>query len=418
MIKTGCRFYKGYKPCLYHLKKGVSCTNCTYYEKIDKKIVTERKKILKRLFNSGMANPKKKSMALKKKIFEILIIKLGAPGDVLRTTPILKTLKKKYPFSRITWVSKKQSLELLEENPYIDKLVEADLRGAKSVLKKKYDLLLSFDKETFATALATAAKSGKKLGFKMDRFGALNIFNGKSAYALRLGIDNKLKFSKNTKTYQAIIYEMSELKTRYGPYLLSLDEKYTKFGARVLRGLGIRPHDVVIGLNTGAGKVFLTKKWPVGYFIKLSRMLNGVKGVKTILLGGPPESRINRLISKKTYGNAINAGTRYSKKEFAGLIDNCDIIITSDTLCMHLAVARENRIVALFGPTAEKEVDLYGLGKKIYPRLRCSPCYKSRCRDTKCMKSILPETVFKEIKKNVRRTLQKKTEDIPRRYST
>ena len=51
---------------------------------------------------------------------KFLIIRIGAIGDVIMTTPILKALKKKYPDSEITYIVGKWSMEVLENNPYID----------------------------------------------------------------------------------------------------------------------------------------------------------------------------------------------------------------------------------------------------------------------------------------------------------
>jgi len=399
IIKTDCLFYRGEKPCKYYLEKEVLCGNCPYYKKMNKKVITDRKKILCRFIDYQNAFSANKNTKLKKICFKILIIKLGAPGDVLRTTPILKTLKERHPSCHITWVTKKESVELLENNYFIDKIMQADFGDAEKVLAEKYDLLLSLDKDKFAIALALAVKARKKMGFRMDRFGALNIFNKKSLYALRLGIDNKLKYIHNKKTYQKIIYEMSELKASYGSYILELNENYPHHAGKILYKFGIRPFHAVVGLNTGAGKVFLTKRWPLNNFLELSRMLSKIDNVKVVLLGGPSESRLNKEIAGKAKGKALNIGTHYSKKQFTGIIDNCDIIVTSDTLCMHLGIARKKKLIVLFGPTAEREVDLYGLGKKIYTGLSCSPCYKSRCPDTQCMKSISSEMAFKEIKK-------------------
>jgi len=394
-IKTDCLYYKGDKPCVYHLRKALLCQECTFYKRSNKKKVNERKKILKSL------NKQKARIDLappKKSIFKILIIKFGAPGDVLRTTPILKTLKRKYRNCTITWITERPSLELLEDNSMIDKLLLSN-NPAKDVLREQYDMLLSLDKDPIAISLATKAKAKRKLGFKMDRFGALNVFNDSSLYALRLGIDNELKFFGNSKTYQDIIYEMSELgKKRYGRYVLDVGYFYTQYGKRILLNHGIKPYNIVIGLNTGAGRVFLTKKWPIPYFVKLTKMLRKLRNVKIVLLGGENEKVLNKTIASKTKQAAVNLGTHHSKKEFAGIVDNCDIIVTADTLSMHIAIALKKIVIALFGPTTEKEVDLYGSGKKLSSGIHCSPCYRTRCPDIRCMKSIKPDTVFREIK--------------------
>jgi heptosyltransferase-2 len=76
-----------------------------------------------------------------------------------------------------------------------------------------------------------------------------------------------------------------------------------------------------------------------------------------------------------------------------------DVVITSDTLGMHLAIAAKKKIVALFGPTCPQEIDLYGRGAKLFKSVSCSPCYKQTCPDAKCMKEILPGRVLEETRR-------------------
>ncbi len=79
-VATDCRYFVGEKPCVFHKEHGVKCNDCKYYSPVRERI---------------------------------LIIKMGAKGDVLRSTSILTGLKEKYPDSHITWVVEKGSQELL-----------------------------------------------------------------------------------------------------------------------------------------------------------------------------------------------------------------------------------------------------------------------------------------------------------------
>ena len=74
ILKTDCKHFPGNKPCIPSKTEGKKCDDCNYYNPVD---------------------------------FKILIIKLDATGDVLRTTSILPALKREYPKSHITWLTKK-----------------------------------------------------------------------------------------------------------------------------------------------------------------------------------------------------------------------------------------------------------------------------------------------------------------------
>jgi heptosyltransferase-2 len=69
-------------------------------------------------------------------------------------------------------------------------------------------------------------------------------------------------------------------------------------------------------------------------------------------------------------------------------------------VALHIAIALKKFTVAIFGPTCDKEVELYGRGIKIISPIDCRPCYKKQCtRDINCMDLIKPEEVFTAVQK-------------------
>jgi ADP-heptose:LPS heptosyltransferase len=153
-------------------------------------------------------------------------------------------------------------------------------------------------------------------------------------------------------------------------------------------------------LNTGSGHVFKTKQWLEEYFLDLAKILRDKFKAKILLLGGEDEDARNSRLAEKLNGIAVYPGCGFSVREFAGLLETCDAIVTGDTLAMHLALAVGTPPVVLFGSTCDQEVDLYGIGAKIVSRPECSPCYKNECDQSewmKCMKRIPPQKVLTEI---------------------
>jgi heptosyltransferase-2 len=159
----------------------------------------------------------------------------------------------------------------------------------------------------------------------------------------------------------------------------------------------------IIGLNTGSGRVgrvFRTKQWLEEYFIELAKNLKKKMKARILLLGGEDEDPRNRRLATKLKGVAHYPGCGFSIRQFAGVIEQCDLLVTGDTLAMHLALALGTRTVTLFGSTCEQEVDLYGLGQKLVGRPACAPCYKNECDKPdwmKCMKDIEPIMVLRAI---------------------
>src|SRR3989338_9156899 len=94
---------------------------------------------------------------------KICIIKLGADGDVLRTLPIAKAIKTKYPESKITLITKGDIAELLNGISYLDEILKTPYVGTAT-----FDILYNFDIENEATVLAMNIKADKKYGFYSD----------------------------------------------------------------------------------------------------------------------------------------------------------------------------------------------------------------------------------------------------------
>jgi heptosyltransferase-2 len=330
-----------------------------------------------------------------------LIIKCRAQGDVLRTTPLLPALKRKYPLSHVTWLVDRESLDLLLYNPYVHRLLGYDLESVLSLQVSRFDLLISLDKEPGLTALATQVKAPQKRGFGMNEFGNLMTFNPAAEYAHRLGVDDELKFFKNQKTYQEVIHEVAELPYAGDEYVFVLPDEATEKARLFFKRHRIPGSRPAIGLNTGAGTKFETKQWPARHYVRLISYLTQKMKANVFLLGGPKERDLNRLLAGKSRARVYDTGTDNSLLEFAGFISLLDLVVTSDTLGMHLAIALKKPVVALFGPTCPQEIDLYGRGTKLFPGAGCSPCYRQTCPETVCMSAITPERVFAEIDKFV-----------------
>ena len=127
-------------------------------------------------------------------MLKILIIKLGALGDVIRTTPILSAIKDKYKNSEIYWLTKKQCAELLYNNPKIKKVLILPYH-----FEEQFDILYNFDIEKEALNLASNIKAKEKYGF-YNNFEYPTSFNLKAEYYLNTLFDDEFK-KRNKKSF-------------------------------------------------------------------------------------------------------------------------------------------------------------------------------------------------------------------------
>jgi heptosyltransferase-2 len=118
---------------------------------------------------------------------------------------------------------------------------------------------------------------------------------------------------------------------------------------------------------------------------------------QVLLLGGPEEVERNQILKESCGDLVIHAG-HHPLRKFAALVQQTHLLLTADTLALHIGLALDRQIIALFGPTSHAEIDLCGLGEKLFANLDCLVCYRSDCdRSPNCMDLLEPETVLAAI---------------------
>lgn len=365
ILKYNCKHFPGDRPCKYHKAEKVVCDNCNYY-------------------------------SLQGKM--ILIIKLDAIGDVLRTTSILHSLKKKYPDSYISWLTKSNAVDLFKNNEFVDKLLMYENSHTISDISLiKYDVVINLDPSPVSSSLASFTKAEIKIGFGLNEKGMVYPFNKEAEEWFEMGAFDNLK-SKNTKTYQHIIHEICSLDYEKGKIIFNLTDNELLNGKKFYNSYKLSGFDKIIGINAGASNRWEFKKWRKDGYIQLIKKLSEKYNCAFLLFGGKNEIELNKELSKAAK-NVIDTGCDNSLRSFASYIDLCDVLVTGDTLALHVATALEVSSVCIFGPTSNAEIEDYGLIKKVYPDMDCLVCYKNTC-DFKpnCMELVTSELVLKEVK--------------------
>jgi ADP-heptose:LPS heptosyltransferase len=367
-LKTDCRHFPGDRPCVYNKKEGIMCDNCNYYSPV---------------------------------VYKILIIKLEAIGDVLRTTSILHAIKQKYPNSHITWLTKYSSKEIFMNNPFVDSLLfyeEPDLNSRLST--EVFDLLLHPDASPPSAAIASAAIAKEKRGYVLNNLGKVIPMDDRGIEWLEMGAFDQLK-KANKKTYQQIIHEILGLDYRKGEIIINLDDNELEYKDKFYRNNNLDKFHYLIGINTGASHRWRFKQWRFDGYEELISLLSKRDDTCVLLYGGSEEEEAN-LILKTKFPNVIDTGCDNSLREFFALADLSDIMITGDTMALHAATALGKKVICLFGPTSSNEIEDYGRIKKVSPEMDCLICYKQDCDFVpNCMDLISAEMIHGVIKNTI-----------------
>lgn len=290
---------------------------------------------------------------------KILIVKLGALGDVVRTMPLAKAMKKKFPDAKIHWVTKERCVDFLETSKYIDKIFTTTFES-----EEEYDKLYNFDFDKEATEIASRIKAKEKFGFYHEEdFPAA--FNLGSEYYVNTIFDDSLK-KENRKTYQEMMFEAAELDYDKEHAEIELTEEDKNYAKNFFEknNLGDKK---IIGVHMGASSRWPSKVWAEE---KLKQFIEKVKerGYDLILFGGPNEVEKHDFLIKELKEKNIDVkrnDPNNTAREFAAIVEKCDVMVCSDSFSLHVSLAMKKPTIGLFFCTTPHEVEDYGLLKKI-----------------------------------------------------
>lgn len=360
-LDLNCRHFPGDRPCRLHKETGARCEGC-----------------------GSFAPPG----------FRVLVIKLDALGDVLRTTCILPGLRREHPDAHVTWLTLPGAEPVLRNNPYIDEVLFYDAEGMARLAVEEYDLVLAPDASKKCAALGSLARGGTKRGYRLGGDGQVRPWNEEAEEWLELGGRDDLK-KANRATYQEHIHRVCGLDGRDQEIVLCLTGEERLEGERIFGAKGLCRDAPVIGFNTGSSARWPKKRWPKESYLDLARRIREGTSARVALLGGPLEAERNRWIEAKTGGWAVDTGSDHPLRIYLALLGRSDAVVTGDTLGLHGAVALGTPVVALFGPTSSHEVDLYGRGVRLEPEIDCLCCYRTNCaKRPDCMDALLPTRVM------------------------
>lgn len=305
-------------------------------------------------------------------MIKILIIKLGysetldsevgrivSLGDVLRTTPILEALKEKYTPCSITFLTDKKAEELIINNPYIDRLLIWDEFVGFLLLKEKFDIVINLEKHPGICALADMIEAWQKYGFRLvSHTGDIAEYEQKVSFIEY--INNK---DLKKDYWQKVLIEHLGVEWKEQKYSLGYTPKNNE--------------QFDIGLNYQVGS-----KWPTKAMSKSKWEL------------------LHKQLIELGYTVSWQEGLN-SLYDYMDWINSCNLIISQDSLGLHLANALNKKTIGLFGSTDYSEIFPYGETQFIKSETTCDimPCYKQLCDNHSfCMDEIKIETIIKNTK--------------------
>jgi lipopolysaccharide heptosyltransferase II len=315
---------------------------------------------------------------------KILVIRLSSLGDILLSTPLLRSIKKTFPSLKIDYLIKEEYVDLLTNNSNISRIYIYKKKKTSELVKQLksegYDYIIDLQNNLRSTTIVS------KIGTPSSSFNKRNI---KKFLLVNIKINS--------------LRDAPPIPERYFESTRNLlpDDEGLELVTFNKPSLQITNEDKLIGFAPGARH--FTKMWEKQYYAKLGNLLQE-NNFKVALFGGRSDLELCKEISSLIPG-AINLCNDNNILQTAADMKKCLAVVCNDSGLMHTACAVKIPVLVFFGSTV-KEFGFapYKNKNSILENkyLSCRPCShigRSSCPKGhfKCMLEITPEIAFKNL---------------------
>lgn len=331
---------------------------------------------------------------------KILIIHTAFIGDIILATPLIRAIKEGLNDCEIHALVNPTAAPVLENNPYLAKIILFDKRGKDSGLggllkigaklkAEKFDIVFSPHRSFRSATLAGISGAKTRVGFASSA-GAF-LYNKRVRYNR-----NVHEIERNLSLARAAGIETSDNRPKVYP-----SERDKAAVNRLIKKIAVQPEHPCVALAPGS--IWATKRWPADYYKKLAQLLIA-NDIQVFLIGGTADQSLGRKIAAGNEDQIFNMAGQLSLLQSAELLARCKVLISNDSAPMHLATAVGTPVIAIFGPTVPA-FGFYPTGSKdqvIEKQLACRPCGMhggNHCPigTHACMQEISPEKVFSAV---------------------
>jgi len=323
----------------------------------------------------------------------ILIILLGAIGDVTRGLPLAQRLRAAYPKAAITWAVEPLSAPLLENHPAIDRLLIFERRGGapaflrflRAVRAVGADLTLDLQRHLKSGVTSLASRAPFRLGFAAANSREGNwLFNNHR-------IAPQPHFSSKLQQFQV-----------FGDYLV-LPPMAVDFGLRLTQAEEDRVATMLQSLDRPYVAAFVgsscdSRIWFPERTAAVAEKL-AARGLATVLVGGPADVAFAQQVTAATSAPIVDLAGRTNLRDLVGIFRRSVAAWGPDSGPMHIAAAAGARVVSLWGATSAQRSAPWGSADLVLEGpAPCSPCYRKHCDIGRlCMQNIEVDAVVEAL---------------------
>jgi heptosyltransferase-1 len=321
---------------------------------------------------------------------KILLVRLGAMGDLIHALPAAAALRRAFPQARIDWAVDTRHRELLDLVPIIDRRIAINTSSARSLLdavgelrKTRYDVALDLQGLLKSAVLARVTGAARVVGFETPllRERLAGLF-----YTETGGVAAEHVIKKNLSLLKVLGVQHAQIE-------FPLEIRKPEIAAAARQRLGIRESDPFALINPGAA--WPNKRWPTVYFAEVAASLKTRYGLPSIVLWGPGEERLAQDVVDAAQGAAA-VSPQTMLAELVSLTKAARVMVSGDTGPLHVAGAVGTPLVGIYGPTSPERNGPWDSSDVWASRFESCQChYRRQCRATRwCLLDISPREVI------------------------
>lgn len=309
-------------------------------------------------------------------------------GDLLGSTPAILALRTRYPDARIVNVAAPMPLNVLQGSPLVDKLIahpknwRGTLSALRQIRREKPDLAICLSGSIRVAVMARLCGAKVRAGYAPSKY----------TFPLTLKVHREGPPSLQLDLTMARALGASVVKENYVG-LLEPTEGERSHVAQWLRDKNASTGKPLVGINMGASVE--RRRWDVENFAAVCDSLT--EEATLIVFGGPGDLELVSKLQALTRAPLLIAAGQFSPRETAALMERCATVVTSDTGPMHLAMAVNTPVVALFGLVPSSLRVPPGFGHiALEHNTECLKMEQPLCRyesHCKCLNAIAPAEV-------------------------
>jgi len=313
----------------------------------------------------------------------ILIVRLGALGDIVHAIPAAAALRAAYPAARIDWLVEAKHRPILDLVTVIDRVIPIEARtlggwieAVRRTHQVPYDVALDFQGLMKSAVLARASGATRVAGFSIWhlREKSARPFYSETDAGKNVHVDA----AANGETLHVIAKNLGLLSV-VGIETTTIEFPIARVASKaldqVLGMLGGKPFALI---NPGAA--WPNKRWPSERFGEVAAFLRDVRGLRSVVLWGPGEESVAQSVADAASG-AAHIAPATAIADLVELSRAADLIVSGDTGPLHIAAAVGTPAVALYGPTDPHRNGPWADGDVTVSKYDVCGChYERRCR--------------------------------------